>query len=210
MALKHENVVQTYEHGLTTEGEQYIVMELIDGMGLNYLLETHSPQMEGNRVNFLDQVAAGLEFIHRKGYIHRDICPRNVMVTRDNEVKLIDFGLTIPARPEFCKPGNRTGTADYLAPEIIKRVTTDHRVDLFALGVTAYEFFTDNLPWEKAESYQVLLNHMNVPGRDPRDCRPDIDPKVAAFLTKAIARDPGQRFQAAAEFREGLKRLPQV
>ena len=71
------------------------------------------------------------------------------MVDREGVVKLIDFGLTIPNKPEFCKPGNRTGTTNYLAPELIRRMTTDHRVDLFALGVTAYEVFTHTLPWEK-------------------------------------------------------------
>ncbi|HEV3258502.1 MAG TPA: serine/threonine-protein kinase, partial [Gemmataceae bacterium] len=156
-ALRHKNVVQTFEYGLTMTGEQYLIMELIDGMGLNFLIETKSAHLEGRRIDFLTQMADGLEYIHQQGYLHRDICPRNVMVTTDDVVKIIDFGLTIPYRPEFCKPGNRTGTINYLAPELIKRVTTDHRVDLFALGVTAYEMFTGSLPWEKAQSMQTLL-----------------------------------------------------
>src|SRR4029077_14339148 len=131
-------------------------------------------------------------------------CPRNVMVSREGVVKLIDFGLTIPNRPEFCKPGNRSGTTNYLAPELIRRVTTDNRVDLFALGVTAYEVFTFTLPWEKAQSMQTLLSHMNRPGREPREYRPALDPAIVAFLTKAIERDPRDRFQTAAEFREAL------
>jgi len=178
-------------------------------MGMNFLVETKSPQLEGKRVEFLTQMAEGLEFIHSQGYLHRDICPRNVMVTREGVLKLIDFGLTIPYRPEFCKPGNRTGTTSYLAPELIKRQTTDHRVDLFALGVSAYEMFTGQMPWEKAESLQTLLSHMNSPGRDPRELRPDLDEKTARFLIKAIERDPRDRFQTPAEFREALKKLPE-
>jgi serine/threonine protein kinase len=208
MVLKHPNVVTTYEYGMTTEGEQYIVMELIDGMGLNFLIETKSPHLEGKRITLLTQVADGIAYIHKQGYLHRDICPRNIMVTHDGEVKIIDFGLTIPYRPEFCRPGNRTGTPNYLAPELIKRTTTDHRVDLFALGVTAYEVFTGKLPWEKAESLQTLLSHMNSPGRDPREFRRDLDKKTAAFLIKSVERDPRERFQSAEEFKEALKALP--
>jgi eukaryotic-like serine/threonine-protein kinase len=210
MALKHKNVVTTYEYGLTTQGEQYLVMELIEGMGLNFLIETSSPLLQGNRINFLSQIAEGIAYVHKQGYLHRDICPRNIMITQDGLVKLIDFGLTIPYRPEFCKPGNRTGTPNYLAPELIKRMTTDHRVDLFALGVTAYEMYTGTLPWEKAESLQTLLSHMNSPGRDPREHRKDLDARTAAFLIKAIERDRDRRFQTAEEFREALKTLPKA
>jgi serine/threonine protein kinase len=209
-ALKHKNVVTTYEYGLTSQGEQYIVMELIEGMGLNFLIETSSPLLQGNRINFLTQVAEGIAYVHKQSYLHRDICPRNIMVTQDGLVKLIDFGLTIPYRPEFCKPGNRTGTPNYLAPELIKRMTTDHRVDLFALGVTAYEMYAGTLPWEKAESLQTLLSHMNSPGRDPREHRKDLDAKTAAFLIKAIERDRDRRFQTAEEFREALRALPKA
>ena len=205
--LKHKNVVETYEYGITTAGEYYLVMELIDGMGLNYLIETKSRQLEGNRINFLVQLCDAVEYIHRQGFLHRDICPRNVMVTGDNVVKLIDFGLAVPNRPEFCRPGNRTGTPNYLAPELIRRVATDSRIDLFALGVTAYEVFTGDLPWEKTQSLQTLQGHMNSPGRDPREMRPDLDAETTAFLKKAIERNPQDRFQNPAEFREALKGL---
>jgi serine/threonine protein kinase len=209
-ALRHKNIVQTFEYGMTTEGEPYLVMELVDGMGLNFLIETKSPQLPGNRISILAQMADALEYLHDQGFLHRDICPRNVMVTKDGVVKLIDFGLTIPNRPEFCKPGNRTGTPNYLAPEVIRRTSTDHRVDLFALGVTAYELYTMEMPWEKAQSLQTLLSHMNSAGKDPREHCPKMDKRTAQFLMKAIERDPNQRFQTAAEFREALQGLPKA
>ncbi len=208
MALKHKNVVTTYEYGWTTDKEQYLVMELIEGMGLNFLIETNNRLLEGNRVHFLTQIADGMAYVHKAGYLHRDICPRNIMITKEGLVKLIDFGLTVPYRPEFCRPGNRTGTPNYLAPELIKRMTTDHRVDLFALGVTAYEMYTGQLPWEKAESLQTLLSHMNHAGRDPRDFAEKMDAKTAEFLKKAVEREPAKRFQTAEEFRDALKELP--
>ena len=208
VGMRHKNIVQTFEHGLTTQKEPYLVMELVDGMGLNFLIETRSPQLEGHRIDILTQFANGLEFIHNHGFLHRDVCPRNAMVTKDGVVKIIDMGLAIPYRPEFCKPGNRTGTTMYLAPELIKRQTTDHRVDMFALGVTAYEMFTGTLPWEKEASLQTLLAHMNAPGRDPLEFRADLDKQTAAFLLKSIERDPKDRYQNPKTFREALRELP--
>jgi serine/threonine protein kinase len=208
VSLRHKNIVQTYEHGLTREGEPYLVMELIDGMGLNFLIETRSGQLNGKRIDLLVQVADGIEYLHSQGFLHRDICPRNIMVTKEGEVKLIDFGLAIPNRGEFLRPGNRTGTPNYLAPEVIRRTTTDSRVDMFALGVTAFEVFTYTLPWEKAQSLQTLLSHMNSPGRDPAELVPGIDKATRAFLLKGVERDRQSRFQTPAEFREALKRLP--
>jgi serine/threonine protein kinase len=205
--FKHRNVVTTYEHGLTNKGEQYIIMELIDGVGLNFLIENQSTQLKLKRFNYLTQIADGLDYMHSKGFLHRDICPRNIMVNKEDVVKLIDFGLCIPSTADFTKPGNRTGTPNYLAPELIKRITTDHRVDLFALGVTAYEIFVGRLPWEKGDSWDTLVSHVNQPGRDPRDFKPDMDDETAEFLLKAVERDRDRRFQSAAEFREALKAL---
>lgn len=208
LLLRHKNIVQTFEHGVTTQGEPYLVMELIEGVGMNFLVETKHPQLQGNRVNYLSQLADGIDFLHRQGFLHRDICPRNVMVSNQGVVKIIDLGLTIPYRPEFCRPGNRTGTTNYLAPELIKRQTTDHRVDMFALGVTAYEVFTGEMPWEKGTSEKVLRDIVNSPPKDPRDIAPDLPDEVVAFLRKAVDREPGQRFQKPSAFREALQALP--
>lgn len=208
MGLKHPSCVITYEHGKTTEGEPYLVMEWIDGLGLNYLIETKSPQLKGNRVNYLIQLCEAVEYLHGMKFLHRDLCPRNVMVTKEGTVKLIDFGLTIPYSPEYCRPGNRTGTADYLAPEIIKRQATDHRVDIFALGVTAFEIFTNALPWERSlSSEETLRKHLNTPPRDPKDLSPDLDDDLCRILRKAISREPADRFANARAFKEALQNL---
>lgn len=209
MGLKHPHIVKTFEWGYSTQNEPFLVMELIEGSGLNFLVETHSPKLRGGEVGFLDQLADAVEYLHREKFMHRDICPRNVMVTNDGVVKLIDFGLTIPYSLEFCSPGNRTGTPDYLAPEIIRRMSTDQRVDLFALGVTAFEVFTGHLPWDRAAgSMESLQKHINTPGRDPREYRPDLDDETREFLMKAIEREPRDRYQTAAEFRQALTALP--
>lgn len=207
-SLRHKNLVQTFEFGYSTENEPFIVMELIDGLGLNFLLETHSPNLIGKRINYMCQAAEGLEYMHKMRYLHRDICPRNIMVTQDGVLKLIDFGLAVPYTPDFTKPGNRTGTPDYLAPELIKRTSTDHRVDLFALGVTAFEVFTFNLPWEKGQSLETIMSHINQAGRNPKELNPDLDDATVAFLLKAVERNANNRFQTAADFRDALRALP--
>ena len=207
-AIKHKNCVKAYEWGFTKDGEIFIVMELVEGVGLNFLIETHSKQLEANRCNYLAQAAEALGYLHDLGYMHRDICPRNMLVNTEGVLKLIDFGLTIPNTKDFCKPGNRTGSSNYMAPELVRRSFTDIRVDLFALGVTAYETFTAGLPWEAGgQSLQSALSRMNSPPKDPREYKPDMPEHLAKFLLKAIASDPKERFQTAAEFRENVKHL---
>jgi eukaryotic-like serine/threonine-protein kinase len=205
-ALRHVNVVKAYEHGLTTKGEQYIVMELIDGVGLNFLIETKKADLQKKKYDYLIQMCNAIEYLHGQRFLHRDICPRNTMIDREGTVKLIDFGLALPYTRDFCKPGNRTGTSHYLAPELIKRMVTDHRVDLFALGVTAYELIVGELPWEKGQSLNTIQSHINRAGTDPLIFKPDLSEKLARFCRKAIERDPNDRFQTAVELRDALKR----
>ncbi len=210
--LNHVNCVRTYEHGVTTQGEPYLVMEWIDGLGLNYLIETRSPQLNGNRIHFLSQLCDAVEYLHNQRFLHRDLCPRNVMIAKEEEgpgvIKLIDFGLTIPWTPEFTQPGNRTGTVDYLAPEVIKRMATDHKVDLFALGVTAYEVFTGQLPWERTpSSEETLRRRLNTPPRNAGDVKRDLGADLVRVLMKSIERDRTQRFSSARQFKEALQNL---
>ncbi|CAN5158236.1 serine/threonine-protein kinase [soil metagenome] len=208
-ALSHTNCVRTYEYGMTTDTEEpYVVMEWIEGLGLNYLVETKNKQLDGNRVGYIAQLADALQYMHDAKWLHRDLCPRNIMVDKDGVLKLIDFGLTIPYTPPFCVPGNRTGTPDYLAPELVKRRPTDHRVDLYALGVTAFEVFTYQLPWERtASSEENFRRRLNSPPRNPKELNPKLDDAVTKILFKSIHREAAERFQTAREFKEALEGL---
>src|SRR5947209_15842448 len=206
MMLRNEHIVKTFDFGTLNTGEPFMSMEWVEGVGLNFLVETRSPGLKAKVIEYLTQLADAVEYMHEQKYLHRDLCPRNVMVTNEGKIKLIDFGLTIPYTTAFCEPGNRTGTPDYLAPEIIKRQTTDHRVDLFALGVTAFELFTGNLPWEKAQgSMEMLVKHINQRARDPREYKPNMDADLVAILTRSVDREPAQRFQTARQLKAALE-----
>ena len=207
-SLKHPNVVTTFEHGVTTKGEPYLVMEWVEGHGLNYLIETKNAKLNGQRIDFICQLADAIQYLHDQKFLHRDLCPRNVMVTNEGVVKLIDFGLTIPYEPAYCHSGNRTGTVDYLPPEVIKGAKTDHRVDVFALGVTAFEVLTGGLPWERSPSTEeTIRKHLNMPPRNPKEVRPDLDDALCRVLTKCIDRDMTARYASAKDFKEALQGL---
>ena len=112
----------------------------------------------------------------------------------------------MPYKPEFCQPGNRTGTLDYLALELIKRMTTDHRIDVFALGVTAYELLTGELPWERAlSSEDTLRRRMNQQPRNPRQFNPDLQEDIIAILLKSINNDAKLRYQSVAAMKKALQ-----
>ena len=208
MTLRHDNIVRSFEHGITSDGEPYLVMEWVEGLGLNYLVETRAPQLKGNRINYLGQLCDAVQYMHDNKWLHRDLCPRNVMVDKEGVLKLIDFGLTVPYTPAFCIGGNRTGTSDILAPEIIKRKTTDHRVDLFALGVTAYEVFTGQLPWERSvSSEETFRRRLNQKPRTAKELNPQVGDDLSAVLLRAIEREPGDRFPTATAFKEALGKV---
>jgi eukaryotic-like serine/threonine-protein kinase len=207
-SLNHANCVRTFEYGITNQGEPYLVMEWIEGLGLNYLIETKHSQLVGNRFNYIFQLCDAVQYLHNTKYLHRDLCPRNVMIDKEGVVKLIDFGLTIPYTPQFCQPGNRTGTADILAPEIIKRSRTDHRVDIFAMGVTSIELITGQLPWERSvSSEEYYMRKLNTAARNARDLAPHIDEELSKVLMRSIAREPADRFASMKEYKEALQGL---
>lgn len=207
--LKHPHIVETYEFGTTTEDEQFLVMEFIEGVSLTVLIETQNELMVRGRLNFMIQLAEAIEYFHQEGWIHRDLCPRNVMVDLNEQVKLIDFGLVVPNTPDFRKPGNRTGTANYMAPELIKRQTTDQRIDVFSYSVTCFEMWTRHLPWESAQTIEAVMQHINKPPIDIRTMVPDIDEEIAATIMKGLEREPSARWQSMAELMAPLRNAQQ-
>jgi eukaryotic-like serine/threonine-protein kinase len=208
LALRHDNIVRTYEHGVSTKGEPYMVMEWVEGLGLNYLVETKSPQLAGKRINYLCQLCDAIQYMHDNKWLHRDLCTRNVMIDSEGVLKLIDFGLTIPYTTAFTSGGNRTGTSDILAPEIIRRRPINHRVDLFALGVTAYEMFTGQLPWERSpSSEETFRRRLNLLPRQAKDLSPKINEELNTILYKAVAKEALERYPSATAFKEALLKL---
>ncbi len=163
-AIHHPRVVETLEFGVTTTGLHYIVLEFLDGPGLNSVIIARDRRLEGRRVDLLRQAAESLRAVHQAGYIHHDICPRNFVCSQDlKSLKLIDFGLTIPATPDFLKPGNRTGTPNYMPPEVIHRRKNDLRLDIFSFGATAFELCTFELPWRAAPPGKRLWHTIKRP-----------------------------------------------
>jgi serine/threonine-protein kinase len=211
VSFDHPRIVKTFSHGITTNDEQFVVMEFLDGPGLNSLIIGRSKLLEGNRLTLARQAAEALEAVHTGGYIHRDICPRNFVCAKDaTSLKLIDFGLALPAKKEFMQPGNRTGTPAYLAPEVMRRKTTDQRLDIFAYGVSIYELFAFETPWPRGKEGQAAVAAMahgqSAPPPLSRLC-PKINPALEAAIHKCIEAEPEKRFQSITQFLKAISRL---
>ena len=203
--LHHPYIVKTLEIGITPEEEMFLVMEYVEGSGLSLLVDLQTEQMQRYRIRFMIQIGDALEYFHTKGYLHRDICPRNIMVTDTNQIRLIDFGLTLPNTPDFRKPGNRTGTANYMAPELIKRQPTDLRIDIFSYAVTCFEMYSKRHPWDAAMTIDAVLQHVNKPPIDIREFVPKIDAQIADTIMKGLEREPNERWQTINEMTRELR-----
>ncbi len=199
MSFKHPRIVQTFELGEVRTGQGYILMEFVEGTGLNTLISAKDPILIGNRVALIRQMAEAIQAVHQAGYIHRDICPRNFIVAPDGKsLKLIDFGLTLPAKREYMLPGNRTGTPLYMAPEIVRRRATDHRVDIFALGVTAYALCAFTLPWQNIDATgRAALQHDTKDPTPILEVVPNLNKTLADIIMQCISSDPNKRPESA-------------
>lgn len=207
LQLKHPRIVDTYEHGLTTEDAPYLVMEFLDGPDLNSAIIARDPCLDEHRVRFIRQAAEAVAAVHAAKFIHRDICPRNFLLTNNREdVKLIDFGLTVPATPEFMQPGNRTGTPNYMAPELVRRRPTDQRLDVFAFGVTAYELCTFELPWQRGIDGMAAMTH-DRPPIDIHRYRPNIHPVLAKAIHSCIEPDVNHRCPSMEAFLKMIRNV---
>lgn len=201
MAFDHPRIVTTHAFGVTTKGEQFIVMEFLEGPGLNSLIIGRSELLQGNRLALMRHAAESILVVHEAGYIHRDICPRNFVCSPDaSALKLIDFGLTVPAQPEFMQPGIRTGTPNYMAPEVVRRKQTDKRLDIFSYGVSMYEMFSFELPWQRGsgDGLAAMSHGQSAPTPLSKHC-PNIHPTIEQTIAKCLEPEPSKRAQSMKE-----------
>ena len=206
MKVIHPNVVRTYEHGTTTAGEKYIVMEFVDGVSLKFVREATKVGLRA-KVKLLAEAADALAAVHAAGYIHHDVNPNNFLVNRENTVKLIDFGLAVPNTPAFQRPGNRTGMLQYMAPELIRRESTDERIDIFGFGVMAFELLTDKLPYGGGNSLAQMTQKINVEPMDPALANPRMSDELCDLLRRSLARKPADRWKRMSKLADALREV---
>lgn len=193
--LKHPRICETYEFGKAKDGRQFIVMEFIEGSGLNIMINNRDPALTGKKHLLIQQMAEAIDAVHKANFIHRDVCPRNFICSADGKsLKLIDFGLTLPAEPPYMLPGNRTGTPLYLAPEIVRRRPTDQRVDIFAFGVTCYQLCTFEFPWPSSDTTgRGALQHDNLAPIPILKLYPKLNSTLARVIMQCISAEPDNR-----------------
>ncbi|QEG39778.1 serine/threonine protein kinase [Roseimaritima ulvae] len=212
MQMMHPRVMETLEHGETTRGERYLVTEYIEGPSLQHVVQTaNEEEVAGKRVNLIRQMAEAIAYVHSKEFIHRDICPRNFICLPDLVgLKLIDFGLTVPATPPFMTPGNRTGTPVYMSPEIVRRRSTDKRVDIFSFGMSAYCLLTFQFPWNVTDTTgRAALQHDTALPTDIFERRPNLDPRLGKAIMHCLQPKAEDRMPSMTQFLQQISRVEQ-
>jgi serine/threonine protein kinase len=206
--MRHPNIVQVFDYD--AEGDShYMVMEYIEGPTLKAELDhrefIEKPFTPNEIFNIIAALASALDYAHVRGIIHRDIKPANIMFTQDGEIVLTDFGIVrILGLPRYTLTGVVAGTPTYMAPEQAKSLTSDHRSDIYSLGVILYELVTGHTPFTGDTPLEVMQKHIDEPP-PPIEETSDMPTAVAQVIEKALAKDPQQRFQTAASLANALQ-----
>jgi len=155
--------------------------------------------------DYISQVLAALAYAHRRGVVHRDVKPSNIMVTADGRTKLLDFGLAASTREAgLTSSGAVLGSIHYMSPEQVSGEKVDLRSDLYSLGITLYEVITGRVPFNGKGEYALLTAHLKEAPRPPSELNGDVSPELSAIVLRALAKSPGERFQSAEEFLQAL------
>jgi eukaryotic-like serine/threonine-protein kinase len=210
--LVHPNIVQVYDTGIDS-GRHYIVMEYVRGKSGAQLLQSEGKLDPATAVDIGVQACAGLDYAHRHGIIHRDVKPGNLMVIGgpagggDMTVKLADFGIARASeQTRITQVGSVVGTAAYLAPEQAGGEEATPASDVYSLGVVLYQFLTGRLPYEGASLAELAVRQQSEQPLHPSSYNDEVPAAVGDAVLVALESDPGQRFAAAGELADALRR----
>lgn len=208
--LKNPHVAQVSDHGVTADGEPYIVMELLSGETLRARMERAGPMEKDEVVRLVKQTAIALDVAHKVGIIHRDIKPENLFILDvggEPFIKVIDFGIAKQLRtdPHLTATSTMLGSPAYMSPERFTDVKkVDHRADLWALGVVTYEALTGKPPFRGPTVWALATAIQKGEFRPPSALRSDLPKALDEWMNKAIAAEPDARFNGALEMAEAL------
>ena len=203
--LRHPNIVRTYEYGRAGD-RYYIVMEFINGLNLKQLIDSRDPRWFDHRFRVLLEVGRGLQYIHRHNLVHRDFCPKNILLSKDGTAKIIDFGLAVPGDFKGKWQFDRSGTAAYMAPEQIRGQQVDIRTDIYAFGVSAYEILAGQRPFGRAKTRtQKMEPHLNIEPPGPRQFDATIPIALDHVILTAMKKSRDDRYQSMNDLMKDLQ-----
>lgn len=205
--LQHENLVRVYDFG-ESSGRFYLVMEYIEGQTIGSLLSKQGPMPPATAARLVRQVAVGLEHAHRKGLIHRDVNPYNIMVTHDGVAKLADLGLAIDLADSdrVTRDGATVGTFDYVAPEQARHShLADIRSDIYSLGCTLYHMLSGHVPFPSPSLPEKLFSHQAIEPTPIAQVVPNIPPGLAEVVATMMRKQPEERYATPMQVAQALE-----
>ncbi len=211
--LNHQNIVALYDIAQLDENQFYLVMEYIEGPSLSEIIQTRAPLSLPEAVEIIWQVTLALQEAHNHNIIHRDIKPGNILITKNNIVKVTDFGLakilSETSIANLSASGQFLGTPHYVAPEQIDGKNLDARADLYALGVTFYQILTNHYPFDSKDIYSLIFSRLKNPPTPLETYRKDLPPTLETILCKLLQPDPENRYNNATELLDALNEIIQ-
>ena len=208
-ALNHPNIVSVYDTG--DQGDvHFIVMEYVEGRTLRDVIRNEGPLLPERGTEIAEAVARAVSSAHQAGLVHRDIKPGNIMLTRDGEVKVMDFGIARTSTGDtLTQTAAVLGTASYLSPEQAQGLPVDARSDIYSLGCVLFEMLTARAPFAGDSPVAIAYKHVKEDPVPPSRINPDVPGSLDAVILKCMAKNPVNRYQTAQELRQDLERAAQ-